>query len=304
MIRLTIQVTDIDNVIQLYSYIRLYISDSENGTYTHLAYIVLIPDQTTYTYDDVTGTTDTWYKSSYYSSAAESSMSDPAHGISPSLFHNITYPEEFTFDTDQSVIIRKIRRYIGDFKKLSRMYLEDCERSSCNFIHADGKTIELEEKGWPVYISLKTESDVVIDKTSSIDPVVQGYKYMTFSGTLSDSTGCDYDTIDVWYYTFKFSDREIYEAYGDAMLPANVPSDSVTTDHLILRASIDLLENMTSEDMIDDGAQITDDQSQYNPAPGLAERDKTIKRLQKMLDDLISEVLYNAVYATTGILID
>ena len=88
------------------------------------------------------------------------------------------------------------------------------------------------------------------------------------------------------------------------MIPARVPTDSVTEDHLILQASIDLLENMTSEDMTEDGATIRDDQSLYDPSPGLRERDKTIKRLKKMLDDLIEESINNAIIAQTGVLID
>jgi len=303
MVRLTITVTDIDTVVQLYQYIRLYRSDEEEGTYDHLAYITLLPSVTTYTYDDITGTTDYWYRSSYYGNSGESSLSDPVQGISPALFHGITYPVEVEFDADQEIIIRKIRRYIGDFHRLSRMYLEDCASNSCDFIHADEKTIELESKGWPVLVSLATVSGSE-EKTSLTDPIVQGYKYLTFSGTLMNSGVCDYDIIDIWYYTFKFSDREIYEAYGDAMIPANVPSASITSDHLILQAAISLLENMTSDDMVDDGAVINDDASKYDPSPGLAERAKTIKRLKAMLDELVDEVIKDQIIALTGVLID
>jgi len=306
MIRLTIRVTDIENVILLYSYIRIYRSDARDGTYSHLAYVALVPGQSEYIYDDITGTPDYWYKSSYYrDETMESALSDPAQGTAPTLYTGATYPNEVDFDTDQSTTIRQIRRYIGDFKGLSRIYLEDCEDDSCNYIHEDGKTLELDEKGWPVYISLRAMSDdVAEDKTSLSDPTVQGYQYLTFSGSLVSGTQCMYSVIDVWYYTFKYSDREVYEAYGDAMIPANVPTDSVTKDHLILQASIDLLENMTSEDMTEDGATIRDDQSLYDPSPGLRERDKTIGRLRKMLDDLVDESIRNAIIAHTGVLID
>lgn len=307
MIRLTIRVTDIDNVMLLYSYIRIYRSDAEDGTYTSLAFVPLVPSQSEYTYDDITGTPDYWYKSSYYYDATiESALSDPAQGTAPTLYTGATYPNEMDFDTDQSVIIRKIRRYIGDFKGLSRIYLEDCEDESCNYINEDGKTLELSEKGWPVYISLRALSDSTpVEKTSLIDPVVQGYKYLTFSGTLVNSGDvCQYTTIDVWYYTFKYSDVEIYQSYGDAMVPPNVPTDRVTQDHLVLQASIALLENMTSEDMTEDGASIKDDASSYDPSPGLLQRDKTIKRLKKILDDLIDETRRNAIIDLTGVLLD
>jgi hypothetical protein len=61
---------------------------------------------------------------------------------------------------------------------------------------------------------------------------------------------------------------------------------------------------MTSEDMVEDGATIRDDQSLYDPSPGLRERDKTIGRLKKMLDDLVDECIKNAIIAQTGVLID
>jgi len=306
MIRLTVQVTDITNVILLYSYIRLYRSDTIDGVYSHLSYIELIPGQSEYVYDDITGTDDYWYKSSYYRDAMfESALSDPARGSSPTLFIGATYPNEVDFDSTQSTIIRRIRRYIGDNKGLSRIYLEDCETDSCNHIHSDNKTIELDEKGWPVYVSLSLlNTDTVYQKTSLDDPTVQGYKYLTFSGTLVNNEVCMYDTVDIWYYTFKFSDRELYQAYSDAMIPPNVPSDSVTQDHLVLQASIELLENMTSEDMTEDGALIRDDQSLYDPSPGLRERDKTISRLKKILDDLVNESIRNAITDLTGVLID
>ena len=306
MIRLTIYVNDIEAVMLIYSYIRIYRSDSESGTYAHLAYVELLPGQSTYTYDDITGTPDNWYESAYYrDESTESAPSDPTQGTAPSLYTGATYPSEIDFDTSQATIIRKIRRYIGDNKGVKRLYLEDCEQDSCNFIHDDGKTLELSEKGWPVYISLRELSGSVADeKTSLNDPVVQGYNYLTFSGTLIDDTTCNYAIIDVWYYTFKYSDREVYQAYADAMIPPNVPTDSVTQDHLVLQASIDLLENITSEDMTEDGASIRDDQSLYDPSPGLRERDKTINRLKKMLDDLVDETIKNSIINLTGVLID
>jgi len=307
MIRLTIQLADDVLVIMNagYTHIRLYRAVEEAGSYTHLAFLSLNLNQTVYYYDDITGTTDNWYVSCYYNSTTQTDgeWSDPAQGIAPSLFHGITYPVEVDFDVDQSIIIRKIRRYIGDFPNLSRMYLEDCATNSCDFIHNDGKTIELEHKGWPVLISLSTFTETAT-KNSLIDPTVQGYKYLTFSGTLMSGTNCSYDTIDIWSYSFKFSDREVYEAYGDAMIPARVPSDRVTSDHLVLQAAISLLENMTSDDMVDDGAVINDDASKYDPSPGLTERDKTIKRLKKMLDDLVDEVIKNQIIDLSGVLID
>jgi len=278
----------------LYTHIRLYTSGTETGTYTHLAYVALVASQSTYTYNHLTGTTDTWYKSSYYNSntSAESSLSDPVQGSVAELYHAPTYPSEFKFLASELEVIRKIRRYVGDLKGLKRLYIDESDGTSCSFIHEDRRTIEFEEKGWPLYISLNS-----VEKTTLADPIVQGYQYAVLSGTL---TGTD-NEIDIWYHTFKFSDREIYQAYGDSQIPPGLTSDTVTADHLILQAAIDLLENMTAEDMVEDGASIRDNETAYDPSVGLRTRADMINRLRKQLDNLVKQYIMTGI---TGILLD
>jgi len=295
MIQLTVQVADINSVMLVYNRIRIYKSDEREGTYIAIGTIVLIAGTPNYSYSDADGTPDNWYKSTYYnsSSSIESEFSNAVRGTS-TLYHVVTYSPEFTFDTSEQTLLRKIRRYIGDFKGLERLYVEQETGEACSSILEDNKTIDLAEKGWPVYISIDN-----VQYTTAQDPIVQGYQYLTFSGTLI--SGTETKTIEIWYNTFKFSDREIYEAYADAMIPPGLTADTVTQDHLILQASIDLLENMTSEDMVDDGAVIRDDQTLYDPSPGLKERDKTIKRLKKMLDLAVEQYRF---YGLEGVLID
>lgn len=297
MINLTIEVADIAVVIAMYDQIKIYTSDAEGGTYTYLDSKYLLAGVSIYTYLHLAGTTDTWYKSSYYNSGTgvESALSNASSGSAPSLYHTISYPQEYDFDADEEIIIRKIRRLVGDMKQLERLYSDGTE--FCSSILGDNKTIDLGEKGWPVYISIND-----IEYTSLDDPVVQGYRYLTFSGTLN--SGVVNDVVNIWYHTFKFSDREIYEAYGDAMIPPLVPSDCVSQDHLMLQASIDLLMNMYVEDVVDDGALIRDDMTLYDPSPGLRERDKLIGRLQKQLDGLIKECIKSGMLGLAGVLID
>jgi len=292
MIRITITVANIADAMALYTHIRLYSSTEEDGTYTHLAYVLLVAGVSTYTYDHIAGTLDTWYKCSYYnaSPSRESDQSDAVQGRRAELFYSPTYPPEFIFDNSELDIIRKIRRFIGDFKGLKRLYIDEAE--FCNYIRDDNKTVDLSEKSWPVYVSLNDT-----EQTSLLEPVVQGYQYLTFSGTLDESS----DTLDIWYYTFKFSDVEVYEAFEDTLLPAGLDSATVTQDHLVLQAAIDLLENMTSEDMVENGAVVRDDRSLYDPSPGLRERAVTIERLKKMLDSLIKHYMFSNL---TGMLID
>jgi len=296
MVKLTIVVDDLETVLSLFTHIRIYYSDEEEGTYTSLDYVPLATGQSAYNYFHDNGTATTWYKASYWSTTLESSLSDPTQGVVGDLFHYPTYPPEVGYDEADNEIIRIIRRYIGDQKKLDRVYIDD-EDSSCTYIQTDDRTIDMGMRGWPAYIEFTPASGVVYEKTSLSDPLVQGYRYLTFSGIL-DST---IDIIDVWFYSSKFSDREIYEAYGDTMIPPMLTSNNVTRDHLVLQASIDLLENMANEDNVDDGASIRDDASVYDPSPGLKERDKAIKRLRKQLDALVKQYMFIGV---GGVLID
>jgi len=305
MIKLTIQVSDIDTVIQIYNTIRIYTSDAKDGVYTFLDSVSLQPNVSTYEYLHLQGTSDIWYKSSYYNTTtgAESSLSSPTHGLSPSIFHNITYPSEYEFDADEEIIIRKIRRLVGDNKELEQLVVDKdalCDSDiSCSHVLSDGKTVNLGDRGWPVCVAIGD-----LEFTSLSNPVVNGYQYLTFSGSLSTlSSGCQND-LTIWYYSFNFSDREIYEAYGDAMIPPMVPFSCVTKDHLILQASIDLLENLIKQEAMTDGASIRDDQTAYDPSPGLRERSALVDRLRKQLSALIKESLCSCMLGLEGVLID
>lgn len=295
MVKLTIVVDDIAAVIAVFTHIKLYYSDSETGTYIELAYVELVAGQSIYYYTHNDGTVSNWYKSSYWSTVLESGLSNAVQGQYGQLYHYPTYPSEISFDAAYTEIIRIIRRYIGDYQKLERLYIDDDSDTSCIYIQGDDKTIDIGTNGWPVYIET-TLSGVSVDKNHLTDPVVQGYRYLTFSGTVGDN-----DVVDIWFYSSKFSDREIYESYGDTMIPPGLTADTVTRDHLVLQASIDLLENMTSEDMVDDGAVIRDDASVYDPSPGLKERDKSIKRLRRQLDALVKQYIMSGI---SGVLID
>jgi hypothetical protein len=72
----------------------------------------------------------------------------------------------------------------------------------------------------------------------------------------------------------------------------------------MLQAAIDLLENLTAEDLIDDGAVVRDDMTLYDPSAGLRERDRLINRLRKQLDGLVKECLKSSMLGLEGVLID
>lgn len=278
MVKLTIYVDEVNTVIEAgFTQCIIYRADTETGTYTSIHTIILQSGVSTYYHTDATGDSTKWYKSRYYNpTAAEfSSFSDPVQGEEEEIYHNIAYPQEAYLGSSDETLVKKIRVLIGDVKEVRREYQEECHSS----VSEDGHTYELDQKGWPLYISL---SDV--EMTSSSDPYFDGYRYLTFSGTV----GAD-DSIDIWYYTFRWSDVEILDHYNNVLIPPGLTTTTVTTDHMILQAAIDLLEAENWRDYIENGATIRDSDTRWDPSPGYRARESAIKRLQKRLDDLVKQ---------------
>jgi len=278
MIKLTIYVDDVSTVIAAgFTQCYVYRATSETGTYTAIHNFFLSAGTSTYYHTDATGDATYWYKSRYYNPTAAiySSYSDPVQGEEAELFHSITYPQETYLGTSDETKVKKIRILIGDAKEVRREYQASCQSS----VSEDGHTYELDQKGWPIYISL---SDM--EMTSSADPYFDGYRYLTFSGTVGET-----DSVDIWYYTFRWSDREILDHYNNTMIPAGLTTTTVSADHLILQAAIDLLEAENWRDYIENGARIQDSDTEWDPSPGYRARESAIKRLQKRLDDLVKQ---------------
>jgi len=250
------------------------------------------------------GVASDWYISRYYnnSNQAASGWSDPVLGEPGDLFYDPVYPPEIEYGTEDQLIIERIRKMIGDPLDIRREYGEDAASS----IHPDGKTYEMDEKGWPASINMNG-----IQYTSTANPSVNGYRYLRFdeyiditltsySGTCEDFRTLTYG-VDIWYYTFRNSDRQIMEAYNTSPIPAGLSSANVTTEAYILQTAIDLTYKELGEDLIEDGAVVTDEASKYDPTPGLEGRLDLLEKLKKRLDDLIKALVLSGI---TGVLID
>lgn len=199
----------------------------------------------------------------------------------------MAYEQEIVLSVDEELIVSKIRILIGDKKKIIHDYMSTCKSR----LSDDERTIEMQDTGWPKSIYWNG-----IEETSSSGVVVEGYQYLTFSGTISDS-----DIIDMYQYTFRNSDITIKDAYAAAMIPSGLTSLTVTSDHLILQTSIDILEAGLWQDTIDAGARVREGDTTYDPSPGFSAREKAITRLRKRLDDLITQYLFSG---QDGVLVD
>lgn len=330
MIGITFNVENVNTVLQVYDQIQAIkyeVTTSEppetpigplialtdwsvvSGTESYPFPINLITDVTQYTGYDPDGVSTDWYSSRYYNSlnGSYSAWSAPVLGNESDLYYDPTYPAEDIFDDEDQAIIAKLRIYIGDPKGLCREFGEEALAS----LHPDYKTYELSEKGWPVAITMGGKTF-----NSISNPVVNGYRYLKFQEPVNDVCySCldgdnlcgDADVklitmgVDVWYHTFRNSDKELLAAYDACFPPIGLTEITATTQAYVLQTAVDILTKELIEDATEDGAIIGDDKTDYNPESGLAIRKDLLDSLKNDLDNLIKSLKMADI---SGVLID
>lgn len=340
MISLTITVDNVSDIAQIFDtiQIRRYIHRNEGtipasnvtdlvafSEYTAISGIDTISSRTdvsdvlittngntyysTYYFTDPDGYSYDWYISRYYDSTTDSTSawSEPVQGEPGDLYYNPQFPPEIEYGTADRMIIDRIRLYIGDPLGLRREYGEEALSS----IHPDGKTYEMDETGWPAYINMGGKQ-----YTSTDNPSVNGYRFLRFQEYVDDvcqecvtySGTCGEDVVkevthgvDIWYYTFRHSDRQIMEAYDNCPPPTPLSTLQANAEVYMVQTSIDLLRKELWEDSTEDGAAIRDEGSHYNPEPGLKIRKQLLDDLTKRRDDLVKALMLTGI---TGVLID
>ena len=100
IIKLKIQVDELDNVLQSFDRVKVWRSTAGiNGAYTEITTVAtripLVQGRTLYEFDDDAGAIIYWYKTSYFSTATslESNLSDARMGDDPSTANIMTVPE-------------------------------------------------------------------------------------------------------------------------------------------------------------------------------------------------------------------
>lgn len=301
------EVPNIDTILDLYNQIQIvrYTGSSDqpeapvgepesltdwitvSGVEPYTAPIDLESDTTSYYVYDDKGSDSDWYSSRYVDSSDPSNVnsgwSDPVLSSTQGMYYNPLYPEEVNLTGEDKMVVDRIRLLIGDPVGLKR---EAGEEYAVN-IHPDGTVYELEEKGWPVAISMCGEQ-----YTSSANPTVNGYKYLKFNDNISEFvtvSGVDHN-IDVWYYTFRYSDKEILQAYDLTPPPFGLNTTNATTETYILAASINLVRSELFLDSTESGAEIQDNVTVYNPSSGLSNRRQLLNDLKDQLNKVVTSL--------------
>lgn len=316
-IALTIIVDNINEVIQIYD--RIEVRRGEDPSVdpnlwtttlsgmdpagTGPAWLDLIGGTSYYRAYDRTGQPNIhWYASRYFSNSVSGSVSgwsEPVQGTTPDLFYDPCFPPELGNLSDlEKNVINEIRLLVGDPLDIRREYGEEASSS----IHPDGKTYELDEKGWPLCITMGSRQ-----YNDSTNPTINGYKYLIFDEFIDTTTVVCSGTrayeygVDIWYYTFRWSDRQIIEAYNRCPVPPGLNTINATSDAYVLYSSIRLLQSENWHDAIEDGATIRDEGTLYDPTPGFRFREALLKDLQKRLDDLVKTLMLRGI---TGVRVD
>lgn len=312
MIILTLTVDNINVVIQVYNRIQIERSTTELGTFTTvsgLGPVTLVNGISSYEVIDSTGEPTDWYRSRYYSTITGnySAWADPVLGSSGELFQDPLFPPEVSYGTSEKLVINRIRLLIGDPKRLTREYGEEAMAS----IHSDGKTYEMAEKGYPVSINMAGRAF-----NDTLNPTVDGYRYLRFqeyidvictscsgiTNLCGDEVTIDIEnSIDIWFYIFRQSDRQIMNVYDTCPPPIGLTTSTATSQAYILQTAIDIIRKELLEDSVEDGSLIVDDQSKYDPSEGLKIRKDLLNDLQDQLKDLINLLKMQEI---SGVLID
>ena len=300
--------TEVTDLVALSEYTTVSGHDVVNGR-NGVSDVLLRPDFSQYYLTDYNGESEDWYISRYYNSTTDSysGWSAPILGEPGDLYYDPVFPPEIEYGSADKLIIDRIRLLIGDPIGLRREYGEDALSS----IHSDGKVYQLDEKGWPAFVTMGGKSF-----TSTTNPNVNGYMFLKFTEFIDEvCTTCSgminlcgveiekeiINGVDIWYYTFLKSNREIMEVYDSCPIPAGLNITNVTTEAYILQSSIDLVRAQLLNDAIEDGASISDEGSKYNPEGGLKIRKELLDNLEDKLKDVVKSLILLGI---SGVLLD
>jgi len=258
--------------------------------------VLLVVGYSQYYFTDPDGGADNWYTSRYYNdnTGSASGWYDPILGDPHDIYYNPLYPSEIEFGSADQLVIDRIRLLIGDPVGLRREYGEDAASS----IHPDLKTYEFDEKGWPASVNMNG-----VQYVDTSDPSINGYRFLRFAEDISITTwsGCQEFGVDIWYYVFRNSDREIMKAYDECPTPPGLTTVTATPEVYMLKTAYELLYSEFWLDSSEDGAVVTDSDTRYDPSTGLDNRRQLLETLKKRLDDFVKSLTLTGI---SGVLID
>jgi len=201
------------------------------------------------------------------------------------------YPTEASlegFSSEELIIIHSIRILIGD---IPTTIIEELEAGSdCANISMDGSVYQMENKGWPKkVVTSGTEF------TNPLDPYVENYEFLVFSGAGILDTG-----ISLMYETFRFSSSEILDAFdyaANSVLAAqcSLTPEQLTTPLINLAAALVLVQGEFQR-YAEEAVRMEDGDSQLDLVSRLEYLQSEMDSLRTRLQDSLRAKLSCASY--------
>lgn len=305
---LTIAVDSPTAVEAIFNQLLVFRASSSNGPFTQLGSAITLTGATSYTFCDATSTSTLYYKVQFFNSSTMVSSVFSELAQETGIFDeyslpvsSATYPPEIALSEQDREIVESIRVTLGDMGNIERDFFDSSDSQSqhaCSSqISSDQCTWEFSNpRGWPQRVILNGT-----EKTSLTDPLVIGYKFLTFSGA-----ACITGTLDLFYNNFRFSDREILLAYDRArnlLVSCGLSTAQITTEMLIMQAAILLLEGELRT-IQQDAIRIRDGDTEYDNTSIVRSRTEDLSDLKQKIRDLIECARYNASYRLEGVRLD
>jgi hypothetical protein len=293
-IKLNIVVADIASTLAAgFTHIKVYRSAKFDTGFTEItipsSIIALQVGVSNYIFNDETGTTKHWYRTTFFESStpSESAFSASFQGtFVETRFAPLSYPTEAPFTSDDYFVLDKVRVLIGDQKELTRDFVSIS--TGFDSISLDEKTHTLSNpKGWPLSITL--DGDIITDTGIAR---INDYQFVTFSGiSVSTVSG----TLDVWYDHFRHSDIEILKIYNSLTTPPQLTEKQVTFELAAVCTALEILLNELRLAGAVSGTEVDIFQEiRINPRAGLDGRFKDAEALALKKRELIQAILDEA----------
>lgn len=305
---LTITVRSVTQVDAVFDQLLVYRADTINGPFTVVTTFTL-SGAGSYTLLDTDTTPGKYYKTQYKNSFTLITSVFSELAQETGIFSEYTvptstasYPPEVALTEQDREIVESIRVTLGDYGIIERDYFSSSDPNSqyacASQISADEKTWELIEfKGWPQRVVINGT-----EKTTIADPQVLGYRFLTFSGASPCITG----TLDIYYNHFRFSDREIILAYdraGNLLASCGLDASQITTEMLIMQASILLLEG-EARDFATGAVEIRDGDTSFSNTRAVQARAEDLADLKRKIREIIECARFSASYGLAGVRIE
>ena len=133
-----------------------------------------------------------------------------------------------------------------------------------------------------------------VEFTDSSNPIVVDYNFLTFSGTTAISTSSG--VVDIFYESFRHSDREILKVFNTTPAPPYVSTASVTDEMLRVSSAVTIIRAEMAKLLGESSGKIElVGELKFDPEGLLKQKRSLLVELKDRLSELVEEVVSNSI---------